>query len=309
MTMRVLFGGSGLVGSGIRRAFDQSNLKIDCPPRGQVDLLDIDSIKLYLESMKPKSVIMAAGVVGGISFNSGNQVSQYSKNLIMNYNLLTACSEFGIDKLLLVSSSCIYPATSKTPIQESSLFEGPPEPTNAGYAAAKLAAINQLLIVRKTLKYNWGACLPTNVIGHEKNFSLDSHVVPSLIRNISQIRADGLNTLKIWGDGSPVREFIHNLDLGFAIVFLESLTSYPEIVNVGTSETITIIDLVTQIAQLMQLDLQIERDVSKPNGHPNKSLDSSLIRDLGWSPCYPLNRALIDVISKFELINTDEITE
>jgi GDP-L-fucose synthase len=307
--MRVLFGGSGLVGSGIRRAFDQSNLKIACPPRDQVDLLDTDSIKRYFELMKPKSVIMAAGVVGGISFNSGNQVSQYSKNLMMNYNLLTACSEFGIDKLLLVSSSCIYPTNSKTPIAESSLFEGPPEPTNVGYAAAKLAAINHLLIVRKTLKYNWGACLPTNVIGHEKNFLLDSHVVPSLVRNISQIRAGGMNNLKIWGDGSPVREFIHNLDLGFAIVFLENLPNYPEIVNVGTSETITIIDLVNQIAQIMQLDLQIERDVTKPNGHPNKSLDSTLIRDLGWSPCYSLNSALNDIISKFELTNRDEVTE
>lgn len=306
--MRVLFGSSGLVGSGIRKAFDQSNLNIDCPPRDQVELLDIDSIKRYLELTKPKSVIMAAGVVGGISFNSENQVSQYSKNLIMNYNLLTACSDFGIEKLLLVSSSCIYPATSKTPIEESSLFEGPPESTNLGYAAAKLAAINQLLIVRKTLKYNWGACIPTNVIGHEKNFSLDSHVVPSLIRNISQIRTDGLNTLKIWGDGTPVREFIHNLDLGSAIVFLESLGSYPEIINVGTSESITIIDLVTQIAQLMNLDLRIECDISRPNGHPNKSLDSTLIRDLGWTPCYSLKSALNDVISKFELTINDEIT-
>lgn len=307
--MRVLFGSSGLVGSGIRRAFDQSKLKIDCPLRDEVDLLKMDSIKRYLELFKPKSVIMAAGVVGGISFNSGNQVSQYSSNLIMNYNLLTACSEFGIEKLLLVSSSCIYPATSKTPIKESSLFEGPPEPTNLGYAAAKLAAVNQLLIVRKTLKYNWGVCLPTNVIGYEKNFSQDSHVVPSLIRNFSQIRADGLNTLKIWGDGTPVREFIHNLDLGFAIVFLESLRSYPEIINIGTSETITINDLVTQIAQLMDLNLQIERDVSKPNGHPNKSLDSTQIRDLGWNPCYSLKGALNDVISKFELTNSDEVTE
>jgi GDP-L-fucose synthase len=306
--MRVLFGSSGLVGSGIRKAFDQSNLKIDCPSRDQVELLDIDSIKRYLELSKPKSVIMAAGVVGGISFNSENQVSQYSKNLIMNYNLLSACSDFGIEKLLLVSSSCIYPATSKTPIEESSLFEGPPEPTNLGYAAAKLAAINQLLIVRKTLKYNWGACIPTNVIGHEKNFSLDTHVVPSLIRNISQIRADGLNTLKIWGDGTPVREFIHNLDLGSAIVFLESLASYPEIINVGTSERITIIDLVTQIAQLMNLDLRIESDISRPNGHPNKSLDSTSIRDLGWTPCYSLKSALNDVISKFELTINDEIT-
>jgi GDP-L-fucose synthase len=307
--MRVLFGSSGLVGSGIRKAFDQSNLHIECPSHDQVDLLDLDSIMGYLELAKPKSIIMAAGVVGGISFNSANQVSQYSDNLLMNYNLLKACSENKIEKLLLVSSSCIYPGSSEAPIKESSIFDGPPEPTNAGYAAAKLAAINHLLLVRKALKYNWGVCLPTNVIGHEKNFSLDTHVVPSLIRKISQIRAAGGDVLDIWGDGSPVREFIHNMDLGLAIVFLESLTSYPEIVNIGTSETITIDDLVSQIIRLMNLNLQINRDTSKPNGHPNKSLDSTLIRDLGWSPCYTLSTALSDVISKFELAKAIEIVE
>lgn len=307
--MRVLFGSSGLVGSGIRKAFDQSNIQIKCPSRDQVDLLDIDSIMAYLELTKPKSVIMAAGVVGGISFNSTNQVSQYSENLVMNYNLLKACTENNIEKLLLVSSSCIYPANSETPIKESCLFDGSPEPTNAGYAAAKLAAINHLLLVRKSLNYNWGACLPTNVIGYEKNFSLDTHVVPSLIRKISQIRTNGQDIVHIWGDGSPVREFIHNMDLGLAIVFLEGLTSYPEIVNIGTSETVTINDLVAQICGLMQVHLKINNDTSKPNGHPNKSLDSNLIRDLGWSPCYSLSTALSDIISKFELAQAIRITE
>jgi GDP-L-fucose synthase len=298
--MTLLIGGSGLVGTGILRAFSLAQQEISAPSHSELDLLDFQSIVEYLRREKPKSVIMAAGTVGGIDFNSNNQLSQYTQNLQMNFNILEACASEKIEKLLLVSSSCIYPINAPIPLSEDSLNSGVPERSNAGYAAAKLAAINHLEFIRDEHRLNWGVCLPANVIGFEKNFFSDTHVVPSLIRKFAWAKSKSIKQVEIWGDGTPIREFIYNFELGRAIAHLVNLSSYPKRINIGVGESICISDLAACIAKSFKYEGEIIFDITKPNGHPNKSLDSSKIFGLGWKPNTNTIRSIQLIVEKYE---------
>lgn len=298
--MHVLFGGSGLVGSGIRRAFYNHGTPILHPNREELDLFDFLSVKDYLAANQIHSVIMAAGQVGGISFNQKNQLDQYTRNHLMNFNVLRAAEELKIRKMLLVSSSCIYPRDATKPLKENDLLSGPPEFTNLGYSVAKRAAVEHLQLCNLKNRSGWIACVPTNVIGWHRKFEGDTHVVPSLIRRISEAKKVGLNVVQIWGDGEPIREFIDNRDLGDAIHFLSQLENIPELINIGSGERVQIKELISQIADILEYRGTFLFDSSRESGHPNKSLDSTRIQSLGWSPQTSLIRSLKDIVTAYE---------
>jgi len=295
----LLLGGSGLVGTGIQRAYKSLKEDIIAPNHKELDLLRRDDLKNYIIETNPSTVIMAAGVVGGIEFNSMNQISQYKSNQVLNMNLLQICEEMQVQKLLLISSSCIYPQDTEAPISEESFGKGVPELTNIGYANAKIEAIHFLDLVRRERNLNWGACMPTNVLGYERNFDSDSHVVPSLIRKLHFAKLNSLNEVYIWGDGTPVREFIYNMDLGLAVNHISKMEKLPLLINAGSNQPVSIKEIAIKLAKLMNFEGEIIFDTSKPNGHPNKSLDSSILFESGWKPNYDLDTLLSMVVDEF----------
>ncbi len=287
------------MGSGIQRAYKLLKEDIIAPNRKELDLLRREDLRNYILETKPSTVIMAAGVVGGIEFNSINQISQYKFNQFLNMNLLQTCEEMQIQKLLLISSSCIYPHNAEAPITEDSFAQGVPELTNIGYANAKIEAIHFLDLVRRERNLNWGACMPTNVLGYERNFDSDSHVVPSLIRKFHFAKLNSLSEVHIWGDGSAVREFIYNVDLGFAVNHISKMEKLPLLLNAGSNQPVSIKEIAVKLARLMKFEGEIIFDTSKPNGHPNKSLDSSILFESGWKPNYDLDTVLSMVVDEF----------
>ena len=287
------------MGTGIQKAYRGLKEEIIAPSRKELDLLNRNGIRKYISEKKPSTVIMAAGVVGGIEFNSMNQISQYKSNQFLNMNLLQICEEMEVQKLLLISSSCIYPLDSEAPISEEAFGKGEPEITNIGYANAKTEAIHFLDLVRKEKNLNWGVCMPTNVLGFERNFDSDSHVIPSLIRKFHLAKLNALSEVQIWGDGTAVREFIYNIDLGIAINHISKMEKLPLLINVGSNQPISIKEIAMKIGKLMNFEGEIIFDASKPNGHPNKSLNSSILFESGWKPSYDLDTLLSMVVDGF----------
>ncbi len=301
----VLFGGSGLVGNGIMSAFSSAKRlpesQIVAPRSSQIDLENMEALQEFLEVERPDCVIMAAGRVGGIAFNIGSQVEQYRSNLLMNFNLIEVCARLGIQKLLLISSSCIYPMDASVPLQEEHLFDGLPHPTNEGYAAAKSVAIRHLLIYKRQLALDWMVLIPTNVYGVRDETGTQGHVIPQLVTKFMDAKLKKTGTVEIWGDGSPIREFLFNEDLGRAVLELCHRPAPADLVNVSSGEPISIRMLAEKISEQIGYEGEIVFDSSKPNGHPNKSMDGSRLRDFGWKPNINLDKGLELVISSRQL--------
>jgi GDP-L-fucose synthase len=295
--MRIcIFGSSGLAGQGIAKALqDDSQCSSDLllPRRIDVDLENYQDVVNYLLTTKPDIVIMAAGKVGGIDFNQRNQILQYEYNQKLNENLLLAASKVSIKRFILISSSCIYPVSSVKPIKEADLFNGLPEATNEGYAAAKSNAIRHLLLRRKYEDRNWSALIPTNIYGNVSHFLTDDHVLPMLIRKFQS----GVNVINVWGDGTPIRQFLNNYDLGLAVRFSILNDGLPPILNVSTDESVTIKELINKLVQNFKFKGEIIFDVSKPNGNPDKSLDNSLMKGVGWKSTISLESGLTSLVS------------
>ncbi len=276
-----IFGASGLAGRGISMSLSKSKHQILIlePDRGEVDLKKFDQVLSYLEVHKPEIVIMAAGKVGGIQYNTDNQLSQYSQNLLINENVINVCAILNIERLILLSSSCIYPKNLSTPMSEEQLFNGLPEASNEGYALAKITSLRHLLLRRRHEGRDWSAVVPTNLYGEVPHFLNDDHVIPMMIKKLQNI---GDSNLQVWGDGSPKRQFLHNEDLGSAILFLLDQESLPEIVNVAPTQTVTILELVQTLSKIMGFDGKIQFDRSRPNGHPDKSISGHKMTEIGW---------------------------
>jgi GDP-L-fucose synthase len=234
-------------------------------------------------------VIIAAAKVGGIGANQAEPVEFLRDNLLIQTNLLDACHNAGIEKLLFLGSSCIYPKMAPQPILEEYLLTGPLEETNAPYAIAKIAGITLVQAYRREYGHSWISAMPTNLYGPGDNFQgQTSHVLPALIKKIHEAHLANLATVTLWGDGTPLREFLHVDDLASAC--LKLLESYDSDIplNIGAGEEISIFNLATLVSDVIQFQGTITWDATMPNGTPRKLLDSTKIRSLGWSPSIPL---------------------
>jgi len=261
--------------------------------RNEVNLFDFTSTKKYLYEIDPDIVINAAAKVGGIHANNTQRMDFVLENLKINMNILEACVDKNNIAIINLGSSCIYPLNAENPIKETSIMNGKLEPTNSPYAMAKLTAIE----IGNALSIQYGHkiinLMPTNLYGPNDNFHpTNSHVIPGLISKFHNGKINNQETVQIWGDGSPLREFLYVDDLSHAISYIIENDIKNSLMNVGSSEEVSILNLAKIIKNVVGFEGVIAFDKTMPNGNNRKLLDSSLINSFGWSPKIGLNEGL-----------------
>jgi len=279
-------GHRGLVGSAIVRNIEASGEhEWFGRARSELDLLDRKAVFEFIATEKPDAVIIAAAKVGGIMANNTYPVEFLSENLQIETNLIDACHKAEIEQVLFLGSSCIYPKLAPQPIKEEYLLTGPLEPTNEAYALAKISGLKLIESYRREYNRRWISAMPTNMYGPGDNFDpQNSHVLPALIRRFHEAKVSNAPSVTCWGDGSPMREFLHADDLASACIFMLENYDGDVALNVGTGEDITIRELTEIIAEVVGYKGEILWDTKKPNGTPRKLLDVSKLKGLGWEP-------------------------
>lgn len=275
-------GQCGMVGSAIIRRLASEDCTILTEPH-RIDLRDQLLTQQWFEQAKPDAVFLAAAKVGGIYANSSRPAEFIYDNLMIQANAVEAARKFGVAKLMALGSSCIYPKFSPQPIHEEALLSGPLEETNEAYAIAKIAGIKLCTFYRQQYGCDFISAMPTNLYGPGDNFDLEqSHVIPALMRKAHDAKIQNAPNLKVWGTGSPKREFMHVDDLADACVFLMKNYSDKEHINVGTGEDVSIKTLAELICRTVDLKSPLQFDSDKPDGTPRKLLDVSRLHGLGW---------------------------
>lgn len=253
----------------------------------ELDLTDQAAVEAFFTVEKPEYVFLAAAKVGGIGANSAYPADFIYQNLAIALNVIHAAYRHNVTKLMNLGSSCIYPKLAQQPIREEYLLAGPLEPTNEAYAIAKIAAIKLCRYYNEQYGTEFISAMPTNLYGPGDNYHpANSHVLPALIRKFHEAHRDG-TTVTLWGDGTPLREFLYSDDLADAVVFLMERCSAVEVgehINVGSGAEITIHDLAQMVSRIVGYTGEIIWDTTKPNGTPRKLMDSSRLRSLGWEP-------------------------
>ncbi|MBF4164005.1 GDP-L-fucose synthase family protein [Nocardioides acrostichi] len=292
-------GHRGLVGSGIWRRLQSAGFT-DLVGRSssELDLKDRGSVFDFFAETRPKYVVLAAAKVGGILANNTYPVDFLSDNLRIQTNVLDAALQVGVERLLFLGSSCIYPRLAPQPITEDSLLTGHLEPTNDAYAIAKIAGILGVQAVRRQYGLPWISAMPTNLYGPGDNFSpTGSHVLPALIRRYDEAVREGLDSVTNWGTGSPRREFLHVDDMADACLHLMEHYDGPEQVNVGTGRDSTIKEIAQTIAEVTGFQGQTHWDTTKPDGTPQKLLDVSRLRAAGWEAKIAMREGLTSTLA------------
>lgn len=287
-------GHRGLVGSAIVRnlqAKGYSDLVVRT--REELDLLDQAAVHAFFEKEGIDYCIIAAAKVGGILFNKKYQAEFLYENLVTAANTIHAAAENGVKKLLFLGSSCIYPKMSPQPIKEEYLLTGPLEPTNEGYALAKIAGLKLCEKYFEQYGKQFISVMPTNLYGPHDNFHPEhSHVIPGMMRRFHEAKVAGEKEVVIWGTGKPRREFLFVDDLAEALWVLMDRYAEPTTINVGTGEDCSILDLSYLMKKTVGFEGEITCDTSKPDGTPRKVLDVSRIKALGWEPGHSLEEGL-----------------
>jgi len=278
-------GHQGLAGSAIVRRLQAAGFEnIIGRTSAELDLRDREPVREFLGSVKPRYVVLAAAKVGGILANNTFPVDFLSDNLRIQLNVLDGALRVGVERLLFLGSSCIYPKLAKQPIREESLLCGPLEPTNDAYAIAKIAGIIHVQAVRRQFGLPWISAMPTNLYGPNDNFSPSgSHVLPALIRRYDEAAASGAESVTNWGTGSPRREFLHVDDMADACLHLLEHYDGPEQVNVGSGIDVTIKELAGIVSDVAGYTGETHWDATKLDGTPQKLLDVSKLANLGWT--------------------------
>jgi len=287
-------GHRGLVGSAIVRKLHQrgfTNLLL--PTRSDLDLTSQQGVESWFQSQRPDYVFLAAAKVGGILANDTYPADFLRENLQIQTNTIDSAYRSGVRKLVFLGSSCIYPKMAPQPMQESALLTGPLEPTNQWYAIAKISGIMMGQAYRRQYGFPAISLMPTNLYGPGDNFDLkNSHVLPALIRKFYDAVQSGASEVVVWGTGSPRREFLHVDDMADAAVFLAENYDEEELINVGYGDDVTIKALAEMVGEVVGFQGQIVFDTSKPDGTPRKLMDSTKLRNIGWTPKISLREGL-----------------
>jgi GDP-L-fucose synthase len=283
-------GHKGLVGSAIVRKIESGREHTWIgATRQELDLFDRPKVFEFVSSEKPDAVIIAAARVGGINANATYPVEFLTENLQIEMSLLDACHASNVPKVLFLGSSCIYPRLSPQPIKEEYLLTGELEPTNEAYALSKIAGIKLVQSYRRQYNRSWISAMPTNLYGIGDNFHPDnSHVLPAMIRRFHEAKNIGANSVTLWGSGTPRREFLHVDDLAAACIFLLEEFDGEVPINVGSGTDLTIKELARMVANVVGFEGSLDWDLSKPDGTPQKLLDTSRLNQLGWAPSIDL---------------------
>lgn len=278
-------GHRGLAGSAIVRRLQAAGFEsVIGRTSAELDLRERSAVFTFFNDVQPRYVVLAAAKVGGILANSTYPVDFLSDNLRIQVNVLDAARETGVERLLFLGSSCIYPKFAEQPIREESLLTGHLEPTNDAYAIAKIAGILHVQAMRRQYGLPWISAMPTNLYGPNDNFSpTGSHVLPALIRRYDEATASGASSVTNWGTGSPRREFLHVDDMADACLHLLEHYDGPEQVNVGTGTDITVREIADIVASVVGFPGETHWDATKPDGTPRKLLDVSRLARSGWT--------------------------
>jgi GDP-L-fucose synthase len=302
----LIFGSKGMVGSSVSRILEQdSKYELILSTREKTDLFNLDETKKLIEDIKPNVVINAAAKVGGIYANNTQRFSFIVDNLKINMNILESCKPFSEIKIINLGSSCIYPLNAPNPITEEQFMNGKLEPTNSPYAMAKLSSIEIGNSMTKEFGHEIINLMPTNLYGPHDYFSdSNSHVIPGLMQRMHKAKIKNEQEFLIWGSGNPLREFLHVDDLARAIKKVIEVRTNESLINVGSSEEISIKKLAESLKNVIGYKGLLGFDKSKPDGNPRKLLDSTKILELGWRPEIELNQGLVDTYKWF----TENIT-
>ena len=295
-----LAGHNGMVGRAIYRLLSQNFCQVFVSERDYLDLRVQSDVNDYVRSIKPDLIIICAAKVGGILANQSSPADFIYDNTMIEMNLINAANKYGVQDIIFLGSSCIYPKITSYPIRESALLTGSLEPTNESYAIAKIMGIKTCQAYNQQYGRNYKTLQPTNLYGPFDNFDeRDSHVIPGLIRRMHNAKIKGETEFYIWGSGRPLREFLHVDDLASAVMTIIDKPALPDLINVGSGEELTIEELANQIKDIIGFQGTMKYSMDKPDGTMRKTLDSSLISATGWKPKIKLKAGLIETYSWF----------
>jgi GDP-L-fucose synthase len=311
-----LAGHSGMVGSALVRSLEADGTEIITAARSELDLANQSAVRSFLAKERPDTVIVAAAKVGGIHANNTMPAEFIYDNLMIECNLIDSAFRAGVEQLLFLGSSCIYPRNAPQPMPEEALLTGALEPTNEPYAIAKIAGIKLCESYNRQYGTDYRSAMPTNLYGPGDNFhETNSHVLPALLRRFHEAKQVGAEEVVIWGTGTPKREFLHVDDMAAACVFLLGLAkdiytanTQPMLshINVGTGSDVSIADLARIIAQVTGFGGRISFDITKPDGTPRKLMDVSRLTNMGWTASIPLAEGICQTYEWY-LANQDHL--
>ena len=274
-----------MVGSALHARLNREECEVLTVARSTLDLRRQADVEAWMGENRPDIVVVAAATVGGIVANDTKRGEFIFDNIMIAANIVHACWEADVEKLLYLGATCMYPKFAPQPLTEDSLFTGPIEPTNIAYATAKIAGVQLCDAYRRQYGCNFISALPTSVYGENDNFSIESgHVLPALINKIHAAKQSSQQTVEIWGSGKPLREFLYVHDLADALIFLLRKYSQEGPINVGGGVEISISGLAHAIADIVGFDGEFCYDESKPDGTPRKLADNSRLEAMGWQP-------------------------
>lgn len=292
-------GHKGMVGSAIARRLASENCDVLTADRAELDLTDQRGVLGWMHNNRPQLVVLAAARVGGIHANNTQPVDFLRDNLLIETAIFTGAESVGVEKLLFLGSSCIYPKHASQPIKEEALLTGALEPTNEWYAISKIAGIKLAQAYRQQFGCDFISAMPTNLYGPGDNYDpLGSHVLPALIRKVHEAKQSG-SPVTVWGSGSPLREFLYVEDLADACLHLIQHYSDSLHINVGSGEEISILELTRLVMEVLGHDGEIVMDPSKPDGTPRKLMDSGRLKAMGWSPKVSLRDGIAKAYAAF----------
>jgi len=293
-------GHRGMVGAALVRRLAREDCEVVTVGRDKVDLCRQAETEQWIEAERPDAIFLAAAKVGGILANDTFRADFLYDNLMIQANVLQAAHRFGVEKVLVLGSSCIYPKLAPQPIPEDSLLTGPLEQTNEPYAIAKIAGLKLAEAYRRQHGSDFISAMPTNLYGPGDNFDLaTSHVLPALIRKAHEAKDRGDASMAIWGTGTARREFLQVDDCADALVFLMQHYSDESHINVGSGQEVTILELANLVADVVGFTGSIVCDTTKPDGTPRKLLSSEKLRNIGWTPKVEFNAGLEGTYSWF----------
>jgi len=295
-------GAGGMVGSAIiRRLAAENPAEILSVPSSVLDLRDQSATQIWVNENKPDAVFMAAAKVGGIHANNTYPAQFLYDNLMMASNVIEASYRAGVEKLLFLGSSCIYPKMAPQPISENSLMTGPLEPTNAPYAMAKIAGVYLCETYRREYGADFISAMPTNLYGPGDNYHAEnSHVIPALIRRAHEAKMSGAKSLSVWGSGTPRREFLNADDCADALIHVMKNYSDGETINIGSGTDMTITELARTICEVVGFNGKLVFDTSKPDGTPRKLMSGAKLQSMNWTPKIGLREGLVAAYADFK---------
>lgn len=293
-------GHRGMVGGALVRRLAGESCEVLTAGRDRLDLTDAAAVDAFMQAETPDAVVVAAAKVGGIHANDTRPAEFLYENLMIEANLIHAAYRAGVEKLLFLGSTCIYPKLAPQPLKEEYLLTGPLEPTNEWYAIAKIAGIKLCQAYRKQYGCDFISAQPTNLYGPGDNYDLEtSHVLPALLRKFHEAKQSGAPSVTLWGSGTPLREFLHVDDLADALVFLLKEYSGEVPLNLGSGSEVSIRELAETIARVVGYEAELVFDADKPDGTPRKQVDSTRLHALGWDRARSLEQGIADTYESF----------